>query len=178
MSICEKHRKFAAYWEELGKPPLECKYKLDQWEKADGSHILWTECFEYRIAGDRHFALRKKWVDSGNTLPIEWRFGDQYGYDDNDWKIAAPEWLKDCEYREAVEKHEDICESSPLQTQVGGSHYKDMKIQPAEYNHANGIGHLAGDAIAYISRYKSKNGRQDLEKAVHSIQLLIQLEYD
>jgi hypothetical protein len=60
---------------------------------------------------------------------------------------------------------------------VYGSHYKDMKIQPAEYTHANGIGHLAGDAIAYISRYKSKNGRKDLEKAVHSLQLLIQLEY-
>jgi hypothetical protein len=64
MSICEKHRKFAEYWEELGKPQLDCKYKKGQWEKADGSHILWTECFEYRIAGDRHFALRKKWVDS------------------------------------------------------------------------------------------------------------------
>jgi hypothetical protein len=73
-----------------------------------------------------------------------------------------------------------ICEKNenPLLDQVGGSHYKDMKIQPAEYNHANGIGHLAGDAIAYISRYKSKNGRQDLEKAIHSLQLLIQLDYD
>jgi hypothetical protein len=72
-----------------------------------------------------------------------------------------------------------ICEKNenPLLDQVGGSHYKDMKIQPAEYTHANGIGHLAGDAIAYISRYKSKNGRQDLEKAIHSLQLLIQLEY-
>jgi hypothetical protein len=68
-------------------------------------------------------------------------------------------------------------EESALQTQVGGDHYRSMKIQPAEYNHANGIGHLAGDAIAYISRYKSKNGRQDLEKAIHSLQLLIQMEY-
>jgi hypothetical protein len=175
MSICEKHRKFAEYWEELGKPQLDCKYKKGQWEKADGSHILWTECFEYRISGDRHFALRKKWVDSGKTLQIERNKYQTL----TEWKIVNwPEWRQDYDYREAVEKHEDICESSALQTQVGGSHYKDMKIQPAEYTHANGIGHLAGDAIAYISRYKSKNGRQDLEKAIHSLQLLIQLEYE
>jgi hypothetical protein len=95
-------------------------------------------------------------------------------------------WLEEQREKEAYEallsegkllNDPEIEEESALQTQVGGSHYKDMKIQPAEYTHANGIGHLAGDAIAYISRYKSKNGRQDLEKAIHSIQLLIQLEY-
>jgi hypothetical protein len=172
MSICEKHRKFAEYWEELGKPQLDCKYKKGQWEKADGSHILWAECFEYRISGDRHFSLRRKWVDSGKTLPIEFTMDLRRGI----WTLAYPSWNQELDYREAVEKTE-IEEESPLQTQVGGSHYKDMKIQPAEYNHANGIGHLAGDAIAYISRYKSKNGRQDLEKAIHSLQLLIQMEY-
>jgi hypothetical protein len=170
--ICEKHRKFAAYWEELGKPPLEyCS--LDLWHPA--AQIDFNERFKWRIAGDKHFALRRKWVDSDKTLHIERNKYQTL----TEWKIVNwPEWRPDYDYREAVEKHEDICESSPLQTQVGGSHYKDMKIQPAEYTHANGIGHLAGDAIAYISRYKSKNGRQDLEKAIHSLQLLIQLEYD
>ena len=67
--------------------------------------------------------------------------------------------------------------STPLAGQVGGSHYKDMAIQPAEYTTKNGIGHLAGDAIAYISRYRAKNGKEDLQKAIHSIQLLIELEY-
>jgi hypothetical protein len=52
-----------------------------------------------------------------------------------------------------------------------------MAIQPAEYTTKNGIGHLAGDAIAYISRYRAKNGKEDLQKAIHSIQLLIELEY-
>jgi hypothetical protein len=66
---------------------------------------------------------------------------------------------------------------SALTEQVGGSHYKDLAIQPAEYTTKNGIGHLAGDAIAYITRYKAKNGKQDLEKAIHSLRLLIQLEY-
>lgn len=66
---------------------------------------------------------------------------------------------------------------NPLMEQVAGKHYKGMAIQPAEYVFKNGIGHLAGDAIAYISRYRAKNGREDLEKAIHSIQLLIELEY-
>jgi hypothetical protein len=174
MSICEKHRKFAAYWEELGKPLLEFSANNgDEWEKLfDHLEPVWVEKYDYRIASDKHFALRKKWVDSGKTLSIEFKWIDH----DIDWTLCSPGWRQDCEYREAVEKHE-IEEESALSTQVGGSHYRNMKIQPAEYNHANGIGHLAGDAIAYISRYKSKNGRQDLEKAIHSLQLLIQLEY-
>jgi hypothetical protein len=175
MSVCEKHRKFAAYWEELGKPQLECKFEHEH----DGMFINADDCYfynnvDYRVAGDRHWELRRKWVDSGKTLQIERNKYQTL----TEWKIVNwPEWRQDYDYREAVEKHEDICESSALQTQVGGSHYKDMKIQPAEYTHANGIGHLDGDAIAYISRYKSKNGRQDLEKAIHSLQLLIQMEY-
>jgi len=66
---------------------------------------------------------------------------------------------------------------SALDKQVAGQHYRQMAIQPAEYTTKNGIGHLAGDAIAYISRYRNKNGREDLEKAIHSLQLLIELEY-
>lgn len=60
--------------------------------------------------------------------------------------------------------------------QVGGDHYKGMAIQPAEYAHKNGIGFLAGTAIGYISRYKLKGGIQDLEKAIHTLEMLIDLE--
>lgn len=65
---------------------------------------------------------------------------------------------------------------SAFDNQIGGGHYKALKIQPAEYCFANNIGHLAGDAIAYITRYKSKNGMEDLKKAIHSLQLLMELE--
>jgi hypothetical protein len=63
-----------------------------------------------------------------------------------------------------------------LGQQIGGSHYKDMKIQPVEFIHANGIGYFEGNAIAYLSRWKVKGGVQDLLKAIHHIQLLIDLE--
>ena len=63
-----------------------------------------------------------------------------------------------------------------LATQVGGSHYKDCKIQPVQYIHANGLGFCEGSVVKYITRWKSKGGVKDLEKAKHFIDLLIELE--
>uniref|UniRef100_A0A6M3JEY3 Putative structural protein n=1 Tax=viral metagenome TaxID=1070528 RepID=A0A6M3JEY3_9ZZZZ len=66
---------------------------------------------------------------------------------------------------------------NPLNIQVGGDHYKNLSIQPAAFIHRNNIGYLAGNAIDMLVRYKDKGGKQDLEKAIHWIQLLIKLEY-
>jgi hypothetical protein len=57
--------------------------------------------------------------------------------------------------------------------QVGGEHYKKLAIQPAEYILANDIRWAEGCAIAYLTRWKDKGGVQDLHKAIHTIQLLI-----
>ena len=65
---------------------------------------------------------------------------------------------------------------SALETQVDGSHYKKLKIQPIEYIHANGIGYMEGNVIKYVSRWKDKNGIKDLEKAKHYIDMLIEFE--
>lgn len=65
---------------------------------------------------------------------------------------------------------------SAINSQIGGNHYKDCAIQPVEYIHANGIGYFEGCAIKYLTRWKSKGGVQDLEKAKHYIELLIELE--
>lgn len=67
-------------------------------------------------------------------------------------------------------------EATPLDVQVGGSHYKDCAIQPAEFVHANKIPYLEGSIIYYVFRWRSKNGIEDLKKAKHTIDLLIQLE--
>lgn len=66
--------------------------------------------------------------------------------------------------------------ASPLQSQVGGIHYKGMKIQPIEYIHANGIPFAEGNVIKYVSRWRDKGGIDDLKKARHYIDLLIDLE--
>ena len=66
---------------------------------------------------------------------------------------------------------------SALETQVGGGHYKDLKIQPMEYSMANNLNACQHTVVKYVTRYKTKAGKQDLLKARHTIDLLIQLEY-
>ena len=61
--------------------------------------------------------------------------------------------------------------------QVGGDHYKQYAIQPAQFALANGLDYAQSNAIKYIVRHKDKNGVQDLDKAVHYIELLKQYYY-
>lgn len=68
--------------------------------------------------------------------------------------------------------------ASPLEKQIGGDHYKKGRIQAIEFIHANGLDFCEGSAIKYIARHRRKGGKQDLEKAIHYIQMLIELEYD
>ena len=60
--------------------------------------------------------------------------------------------------------------------QIGGSHYKKLTIQPWDYILSNGIGYCEGSAIKYLSRWKDKGGIQDLYKAKHFIDKLIEHE--
>ena len=60
-----------------------------------------------------------------------------------------------------------------LDSQVGGSHYKDFAIQPIEFTHKNGLNFCQGNVIKYVCRYKNKNGVQDLEKIIHYCELEI-----
>lgn len=63
-----------------------------------------------------------------------------------------------------------------LNAQVGGDHYKKLKIQPVEYIYANNIGYMEGNVIKYVTRWRDKNGVADLLKARHYIDLLLELE--
>jgi hypothetical protein len=63
-----------------------------------------------------------------------------------------------------------------LNEQIGGSHYKDMPIQPVEYIYHNNIGYFEGCVIKYVSRWRKKGGVEDLKKARHFIDLLIEFE--
>lgn len=65
---------------------------------------------------------------------------------------------------------------SALETQVGGTHYKNLLMQPVEFIHYNELGFCEGNVVKYISRWRQKNGIADLEKAKHYIELLIEME--
>lgn len=61
--------------------------------------------------------------------------------------------------------------------QVGGDHYRSLPIQPGEFIRANGIGWYEGNAIKYICRHKQKGETQDIRKAIHYLELILE-EYD
>lgn len=60
--------------------------------------------------------------------------------------------------------------------QHGGTHYKKHKIQVWDFILANGIPYMEGSAIKYLCRWREKGGLQDLNKAIHFIQRLIEEE--
>lgn len=66
---------------------------------------------------------------------------------------------------------------STFDKQVAGDHYKSKKIQPIEYIYANQLGFCEGNAVKYITRHKEKGGKADIEKAIHYLQMLLELEY-
>jgi hypothetical protein len=64
-------------------------------------------------------------------------------------------------------------DNSTLSFQVGGNHYKDSAIQPIEYITANNLNFLEGNIVKYVSRYKKKNGLEDLMKLKQYVEFLI-----
>ena len=74
-------------------------------------------------------------------------------------------------------------ETKPIQqdtkatdTQIGGNHYTKLAIQPMRYSMENGLDALQHTVIKYVTRFRDKNGIEDLEKAKHCIDMLIEFE--
>lgn len=79
-----------------------------------------------------------------------------------------------------MERTEDmsvLSTSKPSEIQVGGSHYREFAIQPSEFIYRNKLGWHEGNALKYICRHRVKGGKQDIEKAIHYLSLLLELEY-
>ena len=74
-------------------------------------------------------------------------------------------------------------ETKPIQqevkatdTQIGGDHYTKLAIQPMQYSMKNGLDPLQHTIIKYVTRFRDKAGIEDLEKAKHCIDMLIEFE--
>ena len=65
-----------------------------------------------------------------------------------------------------------------LEDQIGGKHYRSMKIQPAEFINENKLLFAEGNAIKYICRHSAKGKRQDIEKAIHYLEMILERDYD
>ena len=90
------------------------------------------------------------------------------------WEVVK--WIESGEKWTSVKSKTLAVEKNPLDKQVGGSHYKKYKIQPVEYAMANDLNYCQANAIKYITRYRDKGGIEDLNKAIHNIEILIELE--
>ncbi len=65
-----------------------------------------------------------------------------------------------------------------LKKQEGGSHYKDMAIQPIEFIAKNKIPFMEGNCIKYLCRHRNKNKSEDIKKVIHYCELILELEYN
>lgn len=65
----------------------------------------------------------------------------------------------------------------PLHRQPGGTHYRKYAIQPVEYTVKNGLSFLAGNVVKYVTRYKDKGGEEDIRKAMHYLELILEFEF-
>lgn len=65
---------------------------------------------------------------------------------------------------------------SAIDKQIGGDHYKGMAIQPIQYIQANKLTYIEGNIVKYISRWREKNGIEDLLKIKHYVEFLIEEE--
>ena len=65
-----------------------------------------------------------------------------------------------------------------LDEQVGGKHYRNMKIQPAEFINENKLLFAEGNAIKYICRHSVKGKEQDIRKAIHYLEMILERDYN
>ena len=66
---------------------------------------------------------------------------------------------------------------SAYDKQEGGSHYKKLAIQPMQYALANKLDYAQANVVKYVTRHADKNGKEDLLKAIHNIELMIEHYY-
>ena len=64
-----------------------------------------------------------------------------------------------------------------LKKQIGGSHYQDFVIQPAEFINKNRLLFAEANAIKYICRHSKKGGIQDTDKAIHYLEMVKERDY-
>ena len=71
-----------------------------------------------------------------------------------------------------------MADDKATEKQVGGSHYKNLEIQPVDYIYQNKLDFLEGNIIKYVTRHRQKGQSKDIRKVIHYAELILQLVYD
>lgn len=163
------------FCEDLYKENLLCtNYKI--WREATPEEV--RERFEAHLIkryGEDWRTMKIK-EEHPSSSPYMIMYGVEISKKYGGWNV----WNKNgLIYREGVwmeRLEEEDINIKASSTQIGGSHYSDMAIQPTEFIHKNNLSFIQGNIIKYVCRYKSKGGIEDLNKAKHYIDLLIEFE--
>ena len=125
---------------------------------------------------------------SRHTLPEELPFIDDECYTNkSDGVFSLPKsepcdisnWVEIREEGSLNDQYAEIekVRQSAWQKQEGGSHYKNLKIQPMQYALENKLDYAQANVVKYVTRHKEKNGKEDLLKAIHNLELMIEFYY-
>lgn len=138
------------------------KFKAGDRVRYTGNSSPWVKDFVGTVTG----------VSKGNVQGV-WDNGDFWsGYYPGNLTLlpkTAP--------TPAIDAHYTKYAIQPMERQEGGSHYAGMAIQPVDYITKNGLDYLAGNVIKYISRHKEKGGAEDIRKAIHYCEMILERQY-
>ena len=161
----------------VGRPPSDVAacYTWHLTGPSEGSAPYYTDAGCYYSTTDRYYLDLVELISPApaKELPVQFADANFVGvvrYDLADYEQAEAEKAK---VDGLAAAH---AEQSANATQVGGDHYKTQVIQPWDFIASNGIGFLAGNVVKYVARYKAKNGMEDLKKARHYLDKLIETE--
>ena len=91
------------------------------------------------------------------------------------WPVISPtKWKK---VHKFITADQSIDNMKATDLQVGGGHYTSMVIQPYEFCYRNSLDYLQSNVIKYVCRFRQKGGKKDLEKAIHTLKVLMEFEY-
>ena len=86
---------------------------------------------------------------------------------------AIRETVKDKDFKKT-----DLKKLATRNKQIGGDHYKNFKIQPIEYIEANNLTYSEGNVIKYVTRSRRKGGKNDILKAIHYCEMILERDYN
>lgn len=147
-----------------------------------GCQAYWDSDFSKTLAAP--FNL----IESRHTHPEELPFIDDECYTNKSDGVFSLPKSEPCDISNWVEIREEgslndqyaeietVCQSA-WQKQEGGSHYKNLKIQPMQYALENKLDYAQANVVKYVTRHKEKNGKEDLLKAIHNLELMIEFYY-
>lgn len=127
---------------------------------------------DFEIQNKKEFGLKASYYDFSLTqsIPVtKWRIhsDEKESHADHEVKLLA--------FDDVPMPSVPVSESS-LETQIGGDHYTKLAIQPMQYSMENKLDPLQHTIIKYVTRFRDKAGIEDLEKAKHCIDMLIEHE--